>query len=41
MKRSCNNCIAYGACDEAEKAVNKDYVCNQWDWRYAGLWFDK
>ena len=37
---SCKDCISYGSCENA-KAGQKDYMCNQWDWRYAGSWFDK
>lgn len=36
---TCKDCIAYGMCDDV-RAGQRDYVCKNWDWRYAGSWFN-
>ena len=35
----CHDCIYYGWCNNEKASL--DYRCKQWDWRYAGSWFDK
>lgn len=33
-KRSCNDCILLGLCDDQKASNSGDYVCRHWDWRY-------
>ena len=37
-KRGCHDCLLYGQCGNEKSS--RDYICNHWEWRYAGSWFD-
>nr|DAL16441.1 MAG TPA_asm: protein of unknown function (DUF4306) [Caudoviricetes sp.] len=36
---SCMDCSQHGSCNNPKEG--KDFVCNQWEWKYSGSWFDK